>query len=444
LTPHYRCGIIFHHRAFTEKRRIENSRSAGVFHPSPRQKGGKVTSRACYSAQALCFAFTMLLAACGGGGGGGSSAPDPSTAPGLTVSPASISFTAVQNGAIPPTQNIQITISRPDAVAIAVGFPLSVTPPTWLDQSPNRFSCTPSLSNCTLTVAILTTSPAPGTYTTTIRVAIADASHNILALRDVQMNYTIQPLAGLAANPQTLSFNQLQGAPTPAAQSLGISELGGASYAWNASIVYQSGSGWLHVNGVSSASGATLPTSLSISVNGPGTLGTLNAIVRVTGNGNTLDVPVSYALSEPTLTRSPAQLTFNAPSTGTLPATQNVTLSTQQNLSLGFSTSISYGTGATGWLSAPANGIAPGSISIGTNTTNLVPGTYTATLTLTTAVQTVPIGITYVVATSSLTFSPASPSFTIDTTSLASALRQNVTVGSTGVALSWTAGSNQP
>jgi len=428
-----------------------------------------------------------------------------------------------------------------------VGFPPGVTPPTWLDQSANRFSCTPSLSNCTLVLAITDTTLPAGTYTTTIRFGIRDTSQNqnFLALRDVQLSYIVQPQTGFAANPQSLSFSQLKGAAAPAAQNLGISELGGASYPWNASIVYQSGSGWLNINGVSSASGTTLPTSLSIGVNSSATLGTLNALVRVTGNGNTLDVPVSYTVSEPTLTRSPAsltfnalrlgpspasqdvtlttqsslpvpfttvvsygagasgwlnapangtapgtvtasvntttlapgsytatlgintaaqalsvsvtyvvseptltrspaQLTFNAPSTGTLPATQDVTLSTQQNLSLGFSTSISYGGGATGWLSAPANGTAPGLISIGTNTTNLVPGTYTATLTLTTAAQTVPIGITYVVATSSLTFSPASPSFTIDTTSLASAISQNVTVGSTGVALSWTATPSQP
>jgi len=496
--------------------------------------------RAYCSAQALCVAFTMLLAACGGGGGG--SASDPSTAPGLTVSPASISFTAVHDGAIPPTQNIQITISRSDAALVGLAVPAD--PPTWLDYQ-NRGRLTGSGNNWTYTAAIVSTSLAPGTYTTTLSLGIADANRNILAFRDVQVSYTIEPLVGIAASPQSLSFNQLQGAPAPVAQNLGISELSGASYAWNASVVYQSGSGWLNINGASSASGAALPTSLSISVNASGTLGTLNAVVRVTGNGNTLDVPVSYTVSEPTLsvspaqltfnavrqgplplsqlftlitqtslplnyttsisygpgatgwlnpppngsapgtkgatvnttnlalgtyaatltfttatqtvsvavsyvvsepvlTRSPAQLTFNASSTGTLPATQDVTLSTQQNVSLGFSTSISYGAGATGWLSAPANGTAPGSIAIGANTTNLVPATYTATVVLSTATQTVSIGVTYVVATSSLTFSPSSPSFTIDTTSVAAALTQNVGVGSTGVTLSWTTASSQP
>src|SRR6266540_996945 len=282
-------------------------------------------------AQGLCTGLVLLLAACSGGGGGGGSSPppDPSTAPGLTVSPASVSFTAVQNGAIPPSQNVQITISRSDVTFLVVGFPPSVTTsPTWLDQSPS--SLTGGGGNFTWTLAIVSTSLAPGTYTTTFRIGIGGPNQNILASRDLQVSYTVQPPAGLAANPQ--SFSQLQGGPTPVAQNVGISELGGTSYAWNASIVYQSGSGWLNINGASSAGGATLPTSLSISVNSSATLGTLNALVRVTGNGYTLDVPVSYTVSEPTLTPSTRGLVFHAPRQGATPTTQDVTLSTQGSL----------------------------------------------------------------------------------------------------------------
>src|SRR6266571_4632057 len=441
LTRHYRCGIIFQRRAFTSTRRTEKGRglSPDAFHPSPRQKGGNVISRVCCSAQALCVAFTILLAACGGGGG--SSGPDLSTAPGLSVSPTSVGFAAFQNGAIPPAQSIQITLSRSDVARIVVGYLATPTPPTWLTPTP---SLTGSGSNWTLTGGPITTFLAPGTYTATVRIAIQDIGQNVLAFRDVPVSYTIQPLAGLAANPQSLGFNQLQGGPAPAAQNLGISELGGANYAWSASIVYQSGSGWLNINGASSANGASLPTSLSISVNPSAAPGSLGALVRVTGNGNTLDVPVSYTVSEPQLTRSPASLTFNAASQGASPLAQSVTLSTQSSLPVNYTTSISYGAGAAGWLSVLANGTAPGTVSVGVNTTNLAPGSYTATLVLSTAKQTISIDVTYSVATSSLTFSPASPGFTLDTTSLASALTQNVSVGSTGVTLSWTAASLQP
>src|SRR5947208_15830260 len=107
--------MIFQRRVFTGTRRTKKGLSPDACHPSPRQKGGKMIGRAYCSAQALCVAFTMLLAACGGGGGSG---PDFSTAPGLTVSPASLSFAAVHNGATPPTQNIQISVSRADARAL--------------------------------------------------------------------------------------------------------------------------------------------------------------------------------------------------------------------------------------------------------------------------------------------------------------------------------------
>jgi hypothetical protein len=402
-----------------------------------------VIKRIYHGAQFACASVVLLLAACGGGGGGGGggSGPDLSTAPGLTVSPNSVTFTAVQNGAIPSTQNVQITISQPNAVFIGVGFPPGTTPPTWLDQNPSRL--TGAGNNWTLTGAILTTNLALGTYTTTLRVAIADGAQNVLAYRDVQVSYTVQPLAGFSATPTSLSFSQLQGAAAPSSQTLGIAELGGASYAWNASIVYQSGSGWLTVNGATSTSGATLPTSLAVGVNSTPALGTLNALIRVTGNGHTLDVPVSYTVAEPTLTRSPASLTFNASSQGTTPATQDVTLTTQGSLPLNYTTSVTYGVGANGWLTAPA-GTAPGPVTVGVNTTNLAQGTYTATLSINTAAQTVSVGVNYVVAAPSLTFTPASASFTIDTTSLPSATTQNVAVGSTSVALSWIAASSQP
>jgi hypothetical protein len=105
------------------------------------------------------------------------------------------------------------------------------------------------------------------------------------------------PTAGLASSPQSLAFSQSKGAPAPAAQMLDIADGGGASYPWNASVVYQSGSGWLNIAGAASASGATLPTSLSISVNSAATPGTLNARMRVTGNGRALEVPVSYVVT---------------------------------------------------------------------------------------------------------------------------------------------------
>ena len=348
--------------------------------------------RASRVVQGLCAGLVLFLAACGGGGGSGG--PDLSTAPGLSVSPTSVAFTAVHNGAVPPAQSIQITLSGSGIAFIVVSYLATPTLPTWLTQSP---SLTGSGSNYTFTGGPITTSLAPGTYTATIRIAIEDAGHNTLAFRDASVSYTIQPLTGLAANPLSLDFIQLQGAPAPVAQNLGISELGGASYAWNASVVYQSGSGWLNINGAASASGATLPTSLSISVNPSGALGTLSAIVRVTGNGNTLDVPVRYALLEPQVSPPAVSLSFDAVRGGALPPTQGVPFSTQGNVPVNYTSTVAYN-GGSGWLSTPASGTFPGTVSVSMNTSNLASGIYTAEIRLATATRTIIVYVGYTVS----------------------------------------------
>jgi len=475
----------------------------------------------------------LLLSACGGGGDSG---------PSMSVSPTSITFTAVQNGATPASQNVSVSISGGTVVAqiksiTGTGFSVS-------------------LGIAGETTGIITVTPfaptmAPGTYTGTITVR--GCPDNFCVGGDVSgspavinVSYTIQPPVGLAASPRSLAFTQLQGGPAPTSQSLGISDLRGGTYAWSATIFYQSGSGWLNINGASSASGTTLPTSLTLSINPSATLGTLNALVRFAGNGFTLDVPVSYTVTqppitpapssltfgaprlvsppatqdvalttasglpvafttevtygfdasgwlsvpasgaapgsmtvrvnttnlspgiynatltvrtatqmipvpvsytvrEPIVTPSPAQLTFNAIRQGTLPAAQNVVLATEQDLSLAYRVSVSYGSSASGWLNPPEDGTAPGTVSVGVNTSNLAPGTHTATLTFRTPNQLIAVGVTYVVEAQFLTFTPTPATFTISTTSPASSLSQKVAVGSTTVPLTWTnAVSSQP
>ncbi len=161
--------------------------------------------------------------------------------------------------------------------------------------------------------------------------------------------------------------------------------------------MYQSGSGWLNINGAGSASGATLPTSLSISVNPSGALGTLSAIVRVTGNGNTLDVPVRYALLEAQVSPPAVSLSFNGLRGGTLPPAQGFPFSTQGNLPVNYTSAVAYNQGS-GWLSTPASGTFPGTVSASVNTTNLASGIYTAEIRITTATQTIIVYVGYTVS----------------------------------------------
>src|SRR5262249_56428849 len=94
----------------------------------------------------------LLLAACGSGG-----SSDLSNAPGISVSPSSLSFSAVHNGLLPPPQVVQVTISASNAAFAGVAVP-AANPPPWLDytkQSPLAGPGTPR------TPTAVTLSPSP-------------------------------------------------------------------------------------------------------------------------------------------------------------------------------------------------------------------------------------------------------------------------------------------
>jgi len=354
--------MILHRRAFTSARRTEKAPVDGRFSAVATAKGGKMISRVYCSAQALCFA--MLLAACGGGGGG-SSAPDFSTAPGLTVSPANLSFAAVHNGALPPTQNIQITVSHPNFNVIIVGFPTGVTPPTWLDQNPSRFTGGGG-NNWTFTAAISSTSLAPGTYTTTIRVVIGDVNQNILALRDVQVSYTVTS-APAAASPNALNFSSVAGGAAPAAQTVALM---GDVGAWTAS----PNQTWIGV-GQSSGFGAG---NVGISVN-PAGLGpnTYNGSVTFNTAGGPTSVSVTFVVAPTAIQPSLDSLTFSGVNGATL-ASQSLNITMNNGAALSWTANP-----ADSWLVLNrTSGTASDPLGVSVNPANgaLASGTYNSSI----------------------------------------------------------------
>lgn len=352
----------------------------------------------------IAFSF-LLLAACGGGGGGGSSSS--STGDGFSVSTTALSFSAEQNGALPASQDIQTSFTNPEAYYVGAAYPPGVTPVSWLTITESG-----SGNAYTFHFAVNTTSLSPGTYNTTIGLGIARRDGSIITYKNISVSYTVQPLHGLNVAPQSVSFSQLLGDATPSPQSVTLSEISGSSYAWNASVSYQTGSGWLNVNGSSQSSGNSLPATLSLSINPLTSLGTYSAVVHVTGTNGALDIPVSYTVREPQVMFVPTSLAFSGIShDSTMPLTQSVTLSTGAGLPVGYSATVNYGAGASGWLTVPNSGSAPGTITVGVNTTSLNAGSYTATLVLTTATQNLSIPITYSVRAPQVTRSPTQLSF---------------------------------
>jgi hypothetical protein len=272
-------------------------------------------------ARIACASVVLLLAACGGGGGGGGGGgPDLSTAPGLALSPTSLSFTAVQNGTLPSTQNVQVTITNPAALGIIVGFPTGVTPPTWFDQN-SSFFCTPSLTSCTLVAAINTTSLAPGTYTTTLRFVIGDTPQHALALRDLPVSYTITPPA-IGAIPNSLDFSFITGGTPPAAQQVLLT---GGTGSWTAS----ANQPWISVP--STGAGGLV----NIGVNTTGLVpNTYNGTVTFSSGGHTAPVTVSLTVAAPGIQTSQASLSFSGVNGTTIaPKSLGITMNTGAALS---------------------------------------------------------------------------------------------------------------
>ncbi len=194
-------------------------------------------------------------------------------------------------------------------------------------------------------------------------------------------NLTLTPStsgsATLALSPATLSFSYQIGGATPAAQNVSVASSGTAL-----SYTVATSATWLTAT---PASGTT-PGSISVGINTTGlTAGTYNGTVTATASGasnspQTVTVSLTVTSVTPSLTLSPTTLNYSYQLGGSAPAAQNVSVA-----SSGTALSYTVATSAT-WLTAtPASGTAPGSISVGINTSGLAAGTYNGTVTVTAA-----------------------------------------------------------
>jgi hypothetical protein len=279
-----------------------------------------------------------------------------------------------------------------------------------------------------------------GTYNATI---IATGNGDSVS---IPVSYSVRA-PGLVPSQASVSFsarNAQSSLPTPI--GVPVSAENGATLSYVASVTYAAGSsGWL------TATGSTAPGTLSIAPNTVNlSAGTYTATVTLTpSNGaNATSIGVSYTVQASTISANPAQVSFSAFSgQASLPTAASVTTSASPGDTVSYTTSITYGAGASGWLSTTGN-TAPGTLSIAPSTTNLAPGTYTATVRLTpsTGAAAINVGATYSVAASSLTLSSSSTTYNINpaSTAIPSILNRSVSVGSTGVALNWTATSSDP
>ncbi|MEW6331881.1 MAG: hypothetical protein AB1560_10510 [Pseudomonadota bacterium] len=252
----------------------------------------------------------------------------------------------------------------------------------------------------------------------------------------VAVTYTIT--SGLTTSANSFNWTYVSGNPVPPATPFGISDSQNQSYPWNATVIYQSGSGWLRLDGAQQAGGQTLPAAVGVSYSPPANLGTYNAIIRVTGNGNTRDVPVTLTHRLPQITVAPSYLTFE--STAAAPSAPPV-----QQIQVSGESLVWDVTASEPWVTLTVTGgHSPGPIGVGVDASGLAAGMHTATVTVTDTVGNVDhnVGVTLYLEPHRLQVSDNGVA--LASTATLSRLSHAVTIfENAGTATAWSAVSDQ-
>jgi hypothetical protein len=187
-------------------------------------------------------------------------------APEISLSTASVSFSAVSSGTSPASQGIAITNSGGatlSGLSATIGYPAGRTT-GWLTAS---LSSTTAPANLSLQAA--TGSLAAGTYTATVSIASAVASNSP---RTITVTFQVTQPPSIQLSKTTVAFSTIAGGANPTAQTVDVTNSGnGALNGLSTSISYASSqpTGWL----AASLGTTTAPATISISA----TTGTLRA-----------------------------------------------------------------------------------------------------------------------------------------------------------------------
>ncbi len=332
-------------------------------------------------------------------------------APVLTLSPASLTFTA--SG----TQTVSL-----GSTGTALPYTTSSNA-AWLTALPAS-GTTPG----TLSVSVNTTGLAPGNYTGLVTVTPTGA-----AAQSVAVTLNLAAPAQLSLTPAALVFDGVAGAASPASKTVAVASTGAAL-----AFSFTSSAAWLSA---SPASG-TSPANVIVTANTTSlAVGSYSGTLTFTPPAGSTPQTVAVTLNvtpAPQLTVTPAALTFDAQSGGAAPAAKALNIA-----STGTALNYSISSNAA-WLAAtPASGATPASVSVSVNPAGLAVGSYSGTVTISAAgATTQPVGVTLnITAAPQLGASPSLFNFTAVAGGAAPA-SQGLQVTSTGTPLAFTATSN--
>jgi len=252
----------------------------------------------------------------------------------------------------------------------------------WLFVNPNTFSATPLNLVVQILPACLTN---PGTYagSITINSPTLPAAVTIPVTLTITSNITV---TATPAAPGPFVFTQPQGGPTPASQSITLaSSATGATFI--ASVIPITGGNWLQVSPGSGAASGAITLSIVPSVANALPVNTYTAQVSIAFQGSST-APLTYnvtlnIIAAQTLAVTPSgALNFGFQIGGAVPPGQKLAVTSSAG-SVVFNVATTTQTGGLWLKSDVTSGRTPQDVTISIDPTNLIPGIYQGSITIT-------------------------------------------------------------
>jgi hypothetical protein len=285
--------------------------------------------------------------------------------PFVVLDPTSFTFDAVQDGANPAGQALNITNGGGGTLHWT-----ATDDAPWLSEDPASGT---GDGSTTLNVDI--TGLAAGTYNATVTV-LDDLEKDAMAVATVTLNVSALP-PHIVLDPTAFTFDAVQGGSNPADQMLSITNSGGGSLNWTVS----DDAAWLSLNPVSGSGDGS--AALSVNIAGL-TAGTYNAIVTVTdaaadNSPQSATVTLNIAEPAPLIVLDPTEMFFVATLGGANPAIQVLHITNGGGGTLNWT-----GVDDADWLTLdPTSGVGNSDVELSADITGLAAGVYDATVTIT-------------------------------------------------------------
>ena len=319
--------------------------------------------------------------------------------PSLAVTPASLLFAGVSGGPSPAGRTLDVANLGGGSMGWTASEDVA-----WLSLAP---ASGPNAGTVTVTPSIA--GLAAGTYSTDVTVTAAGATGSP---RTIPVTFTVDPPAppALSVSPASVSLSTTEGAASPAARTLTVSNTGGGTLNWTAS----DDAPWLDVSPASGTGGATITVTPATAGLAQGTYEADVTVTATGASGSPRVVPVTLTVGPPPPLRGvcPARESMGGTRGGARAAAETIDLSNGGGGTLSWTASENVP-----WLSlAPAGGSGAGTVTVTPTLAGLAAGRDTTDLTITAAGATgsprvVPVTLAVAPPPPALAVSPASLEF---------------------------------